>query len=133
MKIAYKYDMKRISDRVSRFVTLGLKTVAKIHFLHLTTNNYALHMALDEFYKEFPDDYLDSVAESALANDIELVYNHFEVASDDALSVLQGLYDNGSELAELLDGKPEFKGTLNALEDSLEFIKLVTYKVKRFK
>ncbi|ADQ53148.1 conserved hypothetical protein [Aeromonas phage 65] len=132
MKIAYKYDIKRISDRVSQFVTVGLKTVAKIHYLHLVTSNYALHMALDEFYKEFPDDYLDGVAESALANDITLSYVPFEVSGEDALEVLQKLYDTGIELVSILEGKPEFKGTLNAVEDSLEFIKKVIYKVKRF-
>ncbi|QAY01337.1 hypothetical protein ZPAH1_orf00322 [Aeromonas phage ZPAH1] len=132
MKLIMKYDMKRISDKVSKFVTLGLVSVARIHYLHLTTNSYPRHMALDEFYKEFPDGYLDRVAESALANTLTLTYTEPQLSNMDALEVLQGLYNEGVELLELLEGKREFKGTVNCIEDSLEFIKLVIYKVKRF-
>lgn len=132
-KFAQKYNMGFISSSVSQYVTLGLNTVAKIHYLHLVTDSYARHMALDEFYKEFPDDYLDSVAESALANDMTLSYVEVDHMSGDPLELLERLYDSGSALSDLLSDKREFRGLLNAIDDSLEFIKLIIYKIKRFK
>lgn len=127
MTVLQKFKQSEHSAKVSAYINLCLASVSKMHYLHLVTRSYASHMALDEFYKEFPEK-LDRIAETAMADGMAISYQD-RTTSNEEIVVLDQLYKEGTFLSsQMVDNK----AVDNAIIDALEFIKSVRYKLARF-
>lgn len=109
---------------VPQFINSIIESIGIIHAMHLTTNSYARHKALDSYYKEMPD-LIDIFAEAYIArNEVKLNPKiNFEYLH--AGDLLQQLCDAGCNIHPALS--PDLS---NPLEDILTLISTTLYKLK---
>ena len=121
-----------LGSGLSDLVEVGLYSVAQAHHMHLVTTSYARHMALGEYYTGMPT-LIDRIAETALSEGFQVELRTPMKRYDKAEVMLQDLYERCDRVSKLLVKSPNDKqGIQNAVQDTIEFINGVMYKLKRF-
>lgn len=121
-----------LGSGLSDLVEFGLYSVAQAHHMHLVTTSYARHMALGEYYTGIPA-LIDRIAETALSEGFQIELRTPMKRYDKAEVMLQDLYERCDRVSKLLVKSPNDKqGIQNAVQDTIEFINGVMYKLKRF-
>lgn len=118
------YDL----NNFSRFIQTLLRSVSSIHMFHMTTNNFASHIALKEYYEEMPDA-IDKLAELLIPYfGITQDYNIEVYAENCPIEFLTRLrlYIVNSNFASSVEGAQ------GLLDNILNIIDACLYKLGRF-
>ena len=115
---------------VDRFVSTALQSVAYVQHKHLTTTSYALHIALNEYYKNAPE-FIDIIAESymgagyALSDELEFK----QPAQHEIEAHLKALKLLAQDAHRTLSNYEEH-GIISNIENFIGFIDSILYKLR---
>ena len=124
METLQPLNQKASETPVSAYIGALLQSVAVVHSMHLTTTNYARHMALDEYYKDMPE-LIDAFAEAYIAEGDVVIKPTIGFEYDSAETLLSSLKDAGLVIHGGL-----CPSLTNPLEDVLTKISAIQYKLR---
>ena len=114
--------------KYTKVVSLLFNARTNAHIAHLQTRSFAVHMALDGFYKDIVE-IADTFAEASQINGILSGYSLGELFSGDIVTFLEKQYN------ELLGMKKDFTEghLLQLIDDATELYATTLYKLKNLK
>lgn len=111
------------------FISTLLLAAAQVHVLHLTTNSYAKHKALNELYDELPD-LADSIAESMQQDEILEGYNQSITLSAtlDPVTYVTELRNYVTSIRQKVSSESYVQ---NQIDSVVELLNSTLYKLKK--
>lgn len=118
-------------DILLKFVENCIFLESQSHHWHLQSDNYDLHMILEELYEDLPE-LVDSLVEGLMSNrgNIFSTGSSFQFQTvDSAVSVLEGFSKQCEYIHDILDQMEEY-GSVSDVDDLLALVRRILYKLK---
>ena len=129
--VKFVASIEQKADPVMDFVMCSLRAVTDTHIMHWTTESYAKHQALAEFYDGL-DDLIDSWAEAFMgkAGVLTGFPTDCTVTNGDPLAYINE-YLGKVEAYRRAPGFPQDTALQNIVDEMVALAQTTTYKLKR--